>query len=213
VIGAGEPSFRRIDESNLGHAVAWLMASHPPLAAVVDRHGLPPLWARNPGFATLVLFILEQQVSLASARAAFDRLLAASGEIHPDRFLELSDSRLRDIGFSRQKAGYARGLAAGLADGSITLPDDATSDDAARRDLLAIKGVGPWTAECYLLFVLGRPDVWPTGDRALQVSMGRVLSLPEVPTAADADEIAAAWRPLRAVAARLLWHDYLSHEP
>jgi len=159
-----------------------------------------------------VLFILEQQVSLASARTAFDRLQAVIGEVHPDRFLTLSAAELRAVGFSRQKAGYATGLAAGLADGSITLPADGVDEDEARQALLAIRGVGPWTADCYLLFVLGRSDVWPTGDRALQVAMRTVLELPAVPTATEADEIAEVWRPWRAVAARILWHDYLSRE-
>ena len=210
--GARQQSGLRIYESTLRSAVARLVADHPLLAAVVDRYGLPPLWRRPPGFATLVLFILEQQVSLASARTAFDRLQAVIGEVHPDRFLTLSAAELRAVGFSRQKAGYATGLAAGLADGSITLPADGVDEDEARQALLAIRGVGPWTADCYLLFVLGRSDVWPTGDRALQVAMRTVLELPAVPTATEADEIAEVWRPWRAVAARILWHDYLSRE-
>ena len=199
-----------IDRATLRLAVERLTAEDARLAAIVARHGHPPLWRRRPGFATLLLFILEQQVSLASARVAFARLAAAIGEVAPRRFLTLSDGELRAIGFSRQKARYGRSLATGMLDGSIVLPGRAAPDDDARRALLAVVGVGPWTADCYLLFVLGRPDVWPSGDRALQVSMGRVLSLRATPTARQAHAIAETWRPWRSVAARLLWHDYLS---
>lgn len=199
-----------LDDAGLVEAVSVLSERHHYFAGVVERHGPPPLWRRDPGFATIVLFILEQQVSLASARAAYTRLTAAIGEVTPQRFLTLGPDELRAIGFSRQKAAYATALAAGLEEGALAVPGSDAPDDEARRALLAIHGVGPWTAECYLLFVLGRPDAWPTGDRALQVAMSRVLDLPAVPSSAEADVIAEAWRPLRAVAARLLWHDYLS---
>jgi DNA-3-methyladenine glycosylase II len=199
-----------VDESTLPGAVSRLTAAHEYFAAIVARHGSPPVWRRAPGFATLILFILEQQVSLESARAAFDRLQAAIGDVTPDRFVTLGADQLRAIGFSRQKAGYGMALAEGLLQGSIALPHPAMADDEARATLLAMKGVGPWTADCYLLFVLGRADAWPRGDRALHVAMSRALDLDAVPTSDEADGIAAAWRPLRAVAARLLWHDYLS---
>ena len=162
----------------------------------------------------MIRFILEQQVSLASADAAYERLEAATDGIDPKSFLALDDAELRRIGFSRQKAGYARGLAEGMLDETIDLQGlDALADNQVMEHLEAIRGVGPWTASCYLLFVLGRPDAWPPGDRALQVSMAKVLDLPQVPDRDTADAIAERWRPYRAVAARMLWHDYLGGDP
>jgi DNA-3-methyladenine glycosylase II len=182
----------------------------PVLAGIAERNGVPPLWARKPGFATLLRLILEQQVSLASADAAYRKLNEALGRVDPEPFLLLDDAQLRTIGFSRQKAGYVRGLAAGLFDGSIDLDSAADLADAPATDhLLQIRGVGPWTAACYLLFALLRADVWPPGDRALEVSIGRIFELGDAPSKDEASERAEAWRPFRAVAARLLWHEYL----
>lgn len=198
-----------IEAATLAEGMAALAAGDPVLARLAATNGLPPLWRREPGFATAILFILEQQVSLASARAAFGRLRVAGG-LQPDGFLSLSDDELRAIGFSRQKARYGRLLAAGLTEGAITLPAAGElTDGEARARLLAIVGVGPWTADCYLLFVLGSRDVWPAGDRALHMAMAEVLDLPEPPTTAEAAAIAERWRPWRSVAARMLWHEYL----
>jgi len=182
----------------------------PVLAGIAGRNGVPPLWAREPGFATLLRLILEQQVSLASADAAYRKLEESLGRVDPEPFLLLDDAQLRTIGFSRQKAGYVRGLAAGLVDDSIDLDSAADLEDGPAADLLVgIRGVGPWTATCYLLFALLRADVWPPGDRALEVSIGRVYELGDAPSKDEAGERAEAWRPFRAVAARLLWHEYL----
>lgn len=187
-----------------------LSSRHRLFADLAERNGVPPAWRRSPSFATLTLFILEQQVSLASARAAYLKLVDAIGEVSPHRFLRLDDAELRAIGFSRQKAGYTRGLARLVDAGDLDLTALAGHDDTeAVETLLQIRGVGPWTAACFLLFALGRPDAWPTGDRALYVSMTNVMDLAAVPPAEDADEMAAEWAPLRAVAARMLWHDYL----
>lgn len=126
-------------------------------------------------------------------------------------FLGLDDATLKDIGFSRQKAGYCRGLAEAVVGGSFDLGALASmEDDSARGYLAAIRGVGPWTAEVYLLFALRRPDAWPTGDRALVVSMAESLPLDAVPTYAEAGGIARSWSPWRSVAARILWHAYLT---
>jgi DNA-3-methyladenine glycosylase II len=135
----------------------------------VARHGPPPLWARPPGFGTLIHIILEQQVSLASARAAYDRLVLRLGELTPRGVLESTDEELRADGFSRQKNRYVRALAAALEDGALDLVAVAALDDAeVRTALVALPGIGPWTAEVYLLSALRRPDTWPTGDIALQ---------------------------------------------
>lgn len=195
-------------------AVAHLSSVDPALAELNVRNGMPPLWDRAPGFATMVRFVLEQQVSLASADAAYQRLEAATDGLDPASFLILDDAELRLIGFSRQKAGYARGLARGMLDETIDLQQlDAMADNEVMESLEAIRGIGPWTASCYLLFVLGRPDIWPSGDRALHVAMADVLDLAEIPDTKTAGAIAERWRPYRAVAARMLWHDYLGGGP
>lgn len=194
----------------MGSAVDQLADMDPTMAVLADRNGIPPLWPRDPGFATMVRFILEQQVSLESADAAYRRLGEAIGSVEPGPFLTLGDDELRSIGFSRQKTGYVRGVADGILDGTIDFEAIGGLDDTeARSRLLRIRGVGPWTAACYLLFVLRRPDIWPPGDRALQVAVGRLLDLPDVPDVEETNRRAEAWRPLRAVAARMLWFDYL----
>lgn len=183
----------------------------PALARIVKDFGPPPMWNRRPGFPTLLHIILEQQVSLASAQAAFNRLRAAISPLIPERFLELDDATLKAIGFSRQKTAYGRHLAQSIVNGQFRLARLGRMDDAtARAELLNLKGVGPWTADIYLLMALRRPDVWPSGDLALALAVQRVKRLPSRPTPEELDAIGAAWRPWRAVAARVLWHYYLS---
>jgi DNA-3-methyladenine glycosylase II len=204
----------RLNRETLAAAVAELARRDADLAAVVNRHGLPPLWARQPGFGTLLHIILEQQVSLASARAAYRRLQATAQPLTPERFLTLDDATLKRIGFSRQKAGYGRELARAVAAGALDLPALGRLDDeAVRSSLTRIKGIGPWTAEIYLLMVLRRPDAWPVGDLALALATQRVKRLRAVPGPQELAALGAAWRPWRAVAARLLWHNYLSDPP
>lgn len=181
------------------------------LAEIVERHGPPPMWRRRPGFSTLVHIILEQQVSLASARAAHNRLLEQASPLTPGRFLELGDQQLKAIGFSRQKTLYCRHLAEAILEGRLDLEAlNRLEDDAVRRQLTQVKGVGPWTANIYLLMVLLRPDVWPVGDLALATAAQRAKGLPTRPNPQQLDELGAGWKPWRAVAARLLWHLYLS---
>lgn len=197
--------------ADLPAAVAELAARDPELAGIAARFGTPPLWAREPGFPTLVHLILEQQVSLASAKAAFDRLVAASDPLTPVAFLAFDDAELLAIGFSRQKKRYARALATAIADGKLDLTVlDAASDDDVDRRLTALPGIGPWTATIYRLMVLLRPDAWPVGDIALAQALAEVRGLPVRPTQVELHTAAEAWRPWRAVAARMLWHHYLS---
>ena len=175
--------------------------------------GPPPMWLREPGFPTLVHIILEQQVSLASAQAAFNRLVAAISPLTPERFLELDDVSLKIIGFSRQKTAYTRHLAELIVQGSLNLDMLSAMDDMrARLDLLQVKGIGPWTADIYLLMALRRPDVWPSGDLALATAVQLVKQLPYRPSPEQLNEIGQEWRPWRAVAARILWHYYLNGE-
>jgi DNA-3-methyladenine glycosylase II len=191
-------------------AARRLADADPVLGASVERFGPPPLWARDPSYATLVHLILEQQVSLASAQAAFDRLIVAIGAPSPSGFLTLDDVQLRAIGFSRQKAGYARDLATALLDGFDLDALSSLSDDDVRAELVQLRGVGRWTADVYLTMCLLRPDVWPHGDQALATAAMEVADLPRRPTFTQLGEMAERWRPHRAVAARILWHHYLS---
>lgn len=200
-----------LDEPTLALAVDALAQRDPDLAQVVARFGLPPLWAREPGFPTLVLMILEQQVSLASAKAAYAKLQAVLGEIEPASLLQLDDATLRTAGFSRQKTAYTRCLAQAIVDGRFDPARlDQLDDETVRAELVALKGIGPWTAEVYLLMALRRPDAWPIHDLGLLVAAQEVKGLAQRPTPQALAALAEPWRPWRAVAARLLWHHYLS---
>jgi DNA-3-methyladenine glycosylase II len=202
---------RSLTRRTLLSAVRTLANADPALAASVERFGPPPLWAREPSYATLVHLVLEQQVSLSSAQAAFDRLeVALAGTIEPRAFLELSDADLRAIGFSRQKAGYARNLAGALADGFDLEGLANLSDDEVRSSLIRLRGIGRWTADIYLIMCLRRPDVWPHGDQALATAARELLELPAQPTFDALELRAQSWQPHRATAARILWHHYLS---
>jgi len=197
--------------ARLAEAVSELSARDADLGGIVERHGTPPLWDREPGFPTLLHIILEQQVSLASAQAAFDRLRTAARPLTPRRFLELSDAELFAIGFSRQKARYGRALGTKVAAGELDLDELVGVDDVIVHERLqAIPGIGSWTSTIYLLMVLGRPDVWPVGDIALAESVGAVKGIGYRPNAAEMLKLGDAWRPWRSVAARLFWHDYLA---
>lgn len=203
-----------LTDAGLLVAVHALCAQDADLAAVHDRLGPPPLWSRPPGFGTLVFIILEQQVSLASARAAYERLLAVVSPLTPSAFLALDDDTLRACGFSRQKSAYCRNLAQQLIAGALDLDAlAALPDDDVRTRLCALKGIGPWSAEIYLLMALCRPDAWPAGDLALAVAVQAVKQLPARPTGPELTQIGELWRPWRAVAARILWHHYLSGTP
>ena len=192
-------------------AVDRLVADDPVLADVAERWGPPPFWRHPEGFAGLVHGILAQQVSLESAAAAYARLEGALGRVEAELFLALDDAQLRAVGFSRPKAAYARGLADALATGALDLTALADEpDDEVRRALLAVRGIGPWTADVYLLFALRRPDAWPTGDLALAIAVQDLWNQPTRPGWGALDAFAERWRPHRAVAARFLWHDYLS---
>jgi DNA-3-methyladenine glycosylase II len=192
--------------------VQELIARDRNLRRIVDEFGPPPLWARPRGFPTLVRIILEQQVSLASAAALYARLERHfEGSVTAERVTALGEPALLSIGLTRQKARYVVGLAQRVADGSVSLQRIARQPDVeAEHALVQIPGIGPWTAGVYLLMALRRPDVWPPGDLGLHKSMAEVRRLHAVPTSDEAAAFALRWRPWRAVAARLLWHSYLS---
>ena len=200
---------RPLTVRTLRSAASRLADGDPALAASYERFGPPPLWAREPSYATLVHLILEQQVSLASAQAAFDRLAVAIGAVEPAPLLALDDAQVRAIGFSRQKAGYARDLALALTDGFDLDALAALPDDEVRALLVAHRGIGRWTADVYLTMCLLRPDVWPYGDQALATAAMEIVGSRQRPTFAQLTQTAERWHPYRAVAARMLWHHYL----
>jgi DNA-3-methyladenine glycosylase II len=204
----------RLDLETLAEGVTFLSALDPDLARIYTNLGLPPLWAREPGFPTLVQIILEQQVSLASAKAAFVKLQQAAGAVTPEVLFKYNDEALKGFGFSRQKTAYCRGLARLILNNELNLDELAFMEDAsARATLVKLKGIGPWTANIYLLMALLRPDIWPSGDLALAVAYQKLIGRESRPTTEQLTEIAAHWQPWRAVAARLLWHYYLSGMP
>lgn len=204
-------SISTLDERTYAKALRSLTLEDPRLARILAERGDPPFWTHPPGFAGLVIGILGQQVSLESANAVFAKLTSAIGTVTPERFLALSDDALRAMGFSRQKAAYVRGVARAVGEGAIDFDALERQDDrAVRAQLVALKGIGPWTADVYLLFAMRRPDAWPSGDLALIKAIHEVRVTRAPISSARADAVAERWRPWRAVAARLLWHHYLS---
>ena len=202
---------RPLTESGYGRAIRALVERDDDLAKVVSDFGKPPRRIRDPGFATLALLILEQQVSLASAQATYDRLKASCGVVRPGSVLSLGDDDLKSIGLSHQKARYLRLLAAAVDCGTLDLDGlGALGDDAVRGQLTQITGIGEWTADIYLLSALQRGDVWPAKDLALQVAAHEIKGLDARPDHIVLAKIGEAWRPYRTVAARILWHYYLN---
>src|SRR6267143_1646076 len=201
----------QLTADSLAHGVAELSRRDPHLAAVVARHGAPPLWDRPPGFGTLVQIILEQQISLSAGRAAYGRLERLAGAVTPERVAALTEADLRGAGLTRQKSSYIRGIAQVIVAGEFD-PGAlaALDDDQARAALIELRGVGAWTADIYLLMALGRADIWPSGDLALVAAIREVKRMRSLPSADRIGRITPAWSPWRAVAARVLWHHYLS---
>ena len=180
----------RLDRESLLAGVGHLVSRDAALAEVVERHGPPPLWARRPGFATLIQIILEQQVSLASGKAIFKRIADTVGAVTADSIYSCGQAGLRDLGVTRQKATYCVAVAEAAASRTLDFRRvSGSSDTDAREELTRVKGVGPWTADVYLLMALRRPDVWPVGDRALVVSLGRALGR------VDPNEEGFGWGP------------------
>ncbi|HMJ77685.1 MAG TPA: hypothetical protein VK507_17020 [Iamia sp.] len=200
-----------LDAAAFDRVTAALLDADDDLARIVAEHGAPTFWSRPAGFRALVLLILEQQVSLASAEAAYRRLRERVRTVTPETVLACSPEELRADGVSRQKDRYLRALADAVGSGALDLDALAThDDDTARAELVALPGIGRWTADVYLLACLGRPDLWPVGDRALQVAVAEALGLPEVPDPVALEALGERWRPHRSSAARILWHGYLA---
>ena len=183
------------------------------LARIFATHGDPPLWRRASGFTTLVHIILEQQVSLKSAKSMLLRLQSAIDPFTPEQFIQVGDNYLRGLGVTRQKSAYLLHLSECIVSGELSFPKLARmSDDDARLVLTRIKGIGSWSADVYLLMAMRRADIWPAGDLALAVAMKDLKGLSHRPGPEELERLAENWRPHRAVAARMLWQYYLGHK-
>ena len=200
-----------VNNENLPLYCQQLADKDTDLAFVFQNFGTPPLWKREANFATLIHIILEQQVSLASALSAFNKLKAKLSNITPEGVLSLTDDELKAAYFSRQKILYARNLAETIVSGQLNLPSlEHLPDEEVKIELKKIKGIGDWTADIYLLMAMLRADVMPKGDLALHVAWQGLKQSEARPTSDEFQQIAQKWKPFRAVAARLLWHYYLS---
>ncbi len=202
---------KTLTKENLKDAALYLAARDNDLALLLETNGVPPLWARKPCFSTLIHIILEQQVSLASAKAMYNRLVDNLVPFTPNCFLEAGSSHLRSLGLTRQKSAYCINVAEAILADQLDLKSLSKMDDLAVVERLTrIKGIGTWTANIYLLMALRRPDIWPSGDIALANTVRNVKGLQGYPPQTTLLEIAETWRPFRSVAARMLWHHYLT---
>lgn len=200
-----------LTEATVAKSAKELARRDQDLASILKQHGPPPLWARPPGFSTLVKIILEQQVSLASAASLFTRLKKNTVPFQPLRVLELGEGHLKSLGLTRQKTAYCLHLSASLAEKRLRLSQVARMSDAdAKAALMEIKGIGAWSADVYLLMALRRPDIWPANDLALIIAATKLKQLDQRPNVNELFQIAEAWRPYRSVAARMLWQYYLA---
>jgi DNA-3-methyladenine glycosylase II len=199
-----------LTQKTLALAARELAARDETLAGIFAVHGDPPLWRRATGFTTLVHIILEQQVSLKSAKSMLLRLQTAIEPFTPVRFVELGDTYLRGLGVTRQKSAYLLHLSDSIVTGELSFAKLARMDDEdARLALTRIKGIGSWSADVYLLMAMRRADIWPAGDLALAVAMKELKGMPQRPQPEELERLAEPWRPHRAVAARMLWQYYL----
>lgn len=203
------PQRVKLDHATHALAVRHLARRDPRLGKIVRHFGEPTLHLRKPGFATLVRIILEQQVSLASGRAVYNKLSKLGGGVRPGNIAALTEKKLQGAGLSRQKARYCYSLAGVITRGELRLSDlHRHPDEDCREVLMRQPGIGRWTADIYLMLAMGRPDIWPTGDLALELAQAQALGLASRPGKAESEELAQAWRPWRSVAARILWHNY-----
>jgi DNA-3-methyladenine glycosylase II len=200
---------RRLTNASLAAAAKSLAARDRDLGKIYDALGPPPMWGRPQGFPTLLRIILEQQVSLISARAMFGRLQSNIEAFNALGFMDAGEAYLRSLGVTRQKAHYCIQVAEAFTKGHFDQLARMNDKDA-HAALVSIKGVGPWTANIYLLMALKRPDIWPDGDVALATAVGKLHEMEQRPAFPDLAKIAERWRPVRSVAARMLWHYYLA---
>lgn len=205
-----EIKIKSLTPSNFDRGLKILVDRDCDLAGIFQKFGAPPMWSREPGFTTLVQIILEQQVSLASAKATYNRLNNFI-TLTPENFLTLNDDELRAIGFSRQKTSYIRALSQAIATKKLNLDRTAKEDDETiRLELKQIKGIGDWTVDMYLLMALQRPDIFAKSDLAIVIAVQKIKNLVKRPTTEEMLAIASNWQPWRSIATQLLWHYYLN---
>ena len=198
-----------LTQDQITASIDALAAIEPGFAAALGRIGYPAPRIRAPGYETLLRTVVGQQVSVASAAAVWTRLEAELGlGCDPAVLLARDSDALRACGLSRQKQGYARSLAELVLSGGLDLHQLPADDEEAIAALVSVKGIGRWSAEIYLLFAEGRPDIWPAGDLAVQIETGRILGLPQRPSEKRTRELAEPWRPHRGAAAIMTWHHY-----
>jgi DNA-3-methyladenine glycosylase II len=203
----------RFHEKNFQKICRQLAAKDQTLKAILDEYGYPPMWTRPASFQTLVLTILEQQVSLASAYAAYQKLRDRIGVVTPKKLLALTDEEMRACYFTRQKMGYARGLAQAIIKRKLVLKRlHALPDDEVRVILKQHKGIGDWTVDVFLMHALRRTDLFPLGDIALVNSLKHVMQLPAHTTREELMVIAEPWKPFRTIASMILWHAYIKRK-
>ena len=194
---------------SLANSLNALAEREIAFARVLDTHGHPEPRASEPGVETLLRTIVGQQVSVAAARSMWNKLTAKFGQpVDLEKLLDATDEEMREAGMSRQKAGYLRSLAGLVLSGELDLAHLPEDDEEAIAQLIKIKGIGRWSAEIYLLFAEGRIDVWPAGDLAVQIEIGKLMGLEGKPTEKQLRELAERWRPHRGAAAVLAWHSY-----
>jgi DNA-3-methyladenine glycosylase II len=197
-------------EENFEHICRQLAAQDADFQRIIDTHGIPTMWTREPSFATLIHIILEQQVSIMSAKACFEKLKLKIGKVVPEYVLLLTDEEMKNCGFSRQKISYARHLANEILSGRLDLESlQHLDNEQVRSKIKTIKGLGDWSADIYLMFALQRSDMFPIGDLALVNGLKTLKNLPKDTPKEALLELAEAWRPYRSVATFLVWHDYI----
>ncbi|WBH16507.1 DNA-3-methyladenine glycosylase family protein [Sphingomonas radiodurans] len=198
-----------LSEAQLRAGVDALGLIEPCFAAAVDRVGYPPTRIRDRGYATLLRTIIGQQVSVKAADSMYRKFVEAVGDADdPAAVTRVTDEELRAAGMSRQKSSYIRSLSEEITSGRLDFDDLPADDEEAITELVRIKGIGRWSAEIYLLFAEGRPDIWPAGDLAVQIEVGRILGHESRPSEKLTRELAEAWRPHRGAAAIFAWHHY-----
>lgn len=198
-----------LSADQLKHALDAIAAIEPAMARAVTRAGYPPPRLRDRGYGTLLRTIVGQQVSVAAAQSIWRKLEAGLGDLDaPQTLIAASEDDLRAAGLSRQKAGYAKSLADEVTSGRLDLDNLPADDEDAIAALTRVKGIGRWSAEIYLLFAEAREDIWPAGDLAVQIEIGRIMGLDARPTEKATRAIADPWRPHRGAAAIMAWHHY-----
>ena len=202
-----------LENKKLEFAAKKLSEIDNDLETIFKTDGVPPLCARRTGFATLIKIIIEQQVSLASAKAINDKLHKKIIPFTPSRFLEIGKTGLRKLGLTRQKSSYCINVANAVTDDKFSFSSlIKLGDNNAKNELVKLKGVGPWTADIYLLMAMRRADIWPKGDIALAKAMKKVKRLKVLPSYEKQLKIAELWGPYRSVAARMLWQHYIKNK-